>query len=99
VQSGLTLLPHRATSLDEFILEVKDALDKNMLKQRPIEYLFSDTAVFSPTCSGIWAEFGVAFGRPDLQPQLPQRIEACLYDLLVKITTYPPKLSILGACN
>lgn len=61
-ESGQTLLPHKATNLDEFAVEVKDALDKNMLKDRAIHYLFSNAAVFSPTCSGIWAEFGVASG-------------------------------------
>jgi len=41
-----------------------------MLKERPINYLFSNAAFFNPTCSGIWAEFGVASGElPDLEPQ------------------------------
>jgi hypothetical protein len=84
----MTLLPHKATSLAEFIVEVKEALDKNMLKERPIEYLFSNTAVFNPTCSGIWAEFGVAFGRlPVLQQQLPQQIIASSIDLLAILRT------------
>ena len=52
-----------ATNLDEFVLEVKDGLEKVMLTERPIEYLFSDHALFNPTCSGIWAEFGVASGE------------------------------------
>jgi len=66
LQSGQTLLPHKATSLDEFVVEVKDALDNNILEDRPINCLFSSAAVFNPTCNGIWAEFGVASGElPD----------------------------------
>ena len=56
------LLPHNATTLDGFTVEVKAALDKNMLKERPLYYLFSEHAPFNPTCAGIWAEFGVASG-------------------------------------
>ncbi len=63
VQSGQTLLPHRATNLEEFVVEVKAGLDQNMLNERPINYIFSDNAVFNPTCAGIWAEFGVASGE------------------------------------
>ena len=62
-QSGHTLLPHVARTFDEFVLEVKAALDSHTLDTRPIEYLFSENAPFNPTCDGIWAEFGVASGR------------------------------------
>ena len=62
MQSGEVLLPHKATDLNSFVDEVKAAMDRHVLKQRPVEYVFSE-APFYPTCAGIWAEFGVASGR------------------------------------
>ena len=62
LQSGQTLLPHRAQDLDGFVTEVKAALDSHMLGERALKRVFSDAAEFNPTCAGIWAEFGVASG-------------------------------------
>lgn len=63
LQTGHTLLPHVAKTFDDFVLEVKAALDSHSLDMRPIEYIFSEIAPFNPTCDGLWAEFGVASGK------------------------------------
>lgn len=62
-------MPHRATDLDSFVLEVKEALDANMLHDRPINHIFSSKNAFHPTCAGDWLEFGVASGEPRAFPQ------------------------------
>jgi len=61
-------------------VEVKTALDKHILKEHPIKYLFSEAAPFNPTCSGIWAEFGVAGGEsPDPKIATQLRLLAFLH--------------------
>lgn len=61
-ETGGHLVPHRAKDLDSFALEVKAALDDNMLNERPINHIFSSQNSFHPTCAGDWLEFGVASG-------------------------------------
>lgn len=63
LQSDSHLVPSKATDLDSFVLEVKEALDANQLPDRPIHHLFSGNNEFHPTCAGEWLEFGVASGK------------------------------------
>ena len=82
------LLPNEATTLDEFVHELKEALDANQLGTRALDHLFSDQAEFHPTCHGLWMEFGVfegllksslssqskQFDRDSLAPSTPQSV-------------------------
>jgi hypothetical protein len=56
------LLPRTANTFEGFLVELKDTVDINVLKDRPINYIMSDAAPFRPTCSGDWMEFGVFTG-------------------------------------
>lgn len=66
VQLENALLPNEATTLDEFVHELKEALDANQLGTRALDHLFSDQAEFHPTCHGLWMEFGVFEGSPQV---------------------------------
>jgi hypothetical protein len=60
VPAGLPI-PHAARTLEEFLLELKDAVEVKRLNKRPIEFVF-DEASFLLSCEGDWMEFGVAEG-------------------------------------
>ncbi len=61
-------IPHAARTLEEFLLELKDAVEVKRLNKRPIEFVF-DEASFLLSCEGDWMEFGVAEGAsPSFAP-------------------------------
>ena len=60
------LLPRNATTLDDFLIELKFALDMHQLSWRPVELMFNlthfNTDIPHPACGGLWMEFGVFQG-------------------------------------
>eukprot|EP00884_Botryococcus_braunii_P009238 jgi/Botrbrau1/18315/Bobra.0179s0043.1 len=54
-------IPQRATTMEEFILELKTVLEGVRVPMRPIEYLFEHSK-FHLNCDGDWLEFGVFSG-------------------------------------
>jgi hypothetical protein len=58
-------VPKTATTLEEFILEVKEAVDKRPLPARAIDFLFTYGS-FVLQCYGDWMEFGVFEGIPPI---------------------------------
>ncbi|KAK9790314.1 hypothetical protein WJX73_002614 [Symbiochloris irregularis] len=59
------LLPHTATTLPEFLVELKTSLDRHMLDERAHLWLFNediDHQRVHPSCAGDWMEFGVYTG-------------------------------------
>lgn len=60
------IVPKNATTLDEFLTELKPALDMHQLIFRPVDLIFNTTHynvdVPHPACSGLWMEFGVFNG-------------------------------------
>jgi hypothetical protein len=85
--SNKTIIPSATlldASLEEFALELKEALDANMLEERPIHLLMSDHSIVPnlPQCDGTWAEFGVFSESCFLHPCPPSvhtsvRLAAC----------------------
>jgi hypothetical protein len=62
--SSMTIVPSTTplnASLEDFMVELKEALDANMLEERALHLLMSDHtfARALPRCEGTWAEFGV----------------------------------------
>ena len=60
------IIPREASNLEEFLLELKPALDAHQLSFRPVHLIFNDSFYFTdiphPACQGLWLEFGVFTG-------------------------------------
>jgi len=60
------VVPRKAGNLDEFLKELKPALDMRQLIKRPVELIFDNSRYLTdlphPSCTGDWLEFGVFMG-------------------------------------
>lgn len=63
IKQGPSEIPRSATTLEEFIAELKEELDKRALPERVIDFLFTHGS-FVLQCYGEWMEFGVFEGKP-----------------------------------
>ncbi len=65
-KGDIHLLPRKATTLTEFLKELKVSLDAHQLINRPVSLIFNYKTYYSdmphPACHGLWLEFGVYRG-------------------------------------
>jgi hypothetical protein len=60
------VIPRGGITFDEFLQQLKVALDMHQLRMRPVEAIFNREHYFAdvphPACRGLWLEFGVFMG-------------------------------------